>query len=525
MAIDIPKYKSGFKTLMAELYLDDEKFCKTFFPHLFTTPFTPIHQGLLNTGKERTERRFRVRMAPRGIGKTTTMKFGKVAKSILFREKRHIVYVSNTLDIAEMATEHIKRELLSNEMVLKVFGDISKSINSESSVRDQFGRTAWVAFGSTLIVPRGCGQQIRGMNFEERPDLIVCDDPENRKEIKNETIRAENKRWMLGDVVPALDQYKKKGEIIYVDTLKHHDALPLHLADKKVWDYKSYSLCDVETLESHVPEYMTTDEIKETYREYELTGDLDIFYQEYLNLPNSPLSADFKRSFFKYFEEKDIDHDLRKRLVTVVIMDPAKTTRKESDDTAIIPVSFDFLNHKIFFRDCIASKMHPWEGYQKCLDLARRYKAKIIAVEVAGLNEFIIYPFTNFLEKNQATDIALMELKHGGVPKEDRIRGLSWFYQSGYVYHKKGTCEKLEGQLLSFPNAANDDLSDCAAYAISMLKKGGVYFPHWVRNVGQEALLRENLELEGYDEEEMEPLLEMAAYGDYPMTAGSWEII
>jgi phage terminase large subunit-like protein len=206
-------------------------------------------------------------------------------------------------------------------------------------------------------------------------------------------------------------------------------------------------------------------------------------------------------------------------------MDPAKTTRKTSDDTAIMCLSFDFLEHKIYIRDICAGKMHPYDSYAKCLEFARKYKSKLLAIETAGLNEYITYPMKNFLEKNNASDIAMMELKPGGVQKEDRIRGISWFYQSGYVYHKKGVCEKLEGQLLSFPNAANDDVSDCLAYGVAMLKKGGIYFPHWVRNIGREALLREKLELEGMDAEDMEPLLEMAAYGDEPIDPSSWEII
>jgi phage terminase large subunit-like protein len=58
----------------------------------------------------------------------------------------------------------------------------------------------------------------------------------------------------------------------------------------------------------------------------------------------------------------------------------------------------------------------------------------------------------------------LIMLKHGGVMKETRIRGLIPRYSAGTIYHIIGECDDLEEELLRFPKAPNDDVSDSEQY-------------------------------------------------------------
>jgi phage terminase large subunit-like protein len=58
----------------------------------------------------------------------------------------------------------------------------------------------------------------------------------------------------------------------------------------------------------------------------------------------------------------------------------------------------------------------------------------------------------------------VVPLKHGGVNKEVRIKGLLPRYERGHVYHITGLCLDLERELVRFPASAHDDTMDSLAY-------------------------------------------------------------
>ena len=62
----------------------------------------------------------------------------------------------------------------------------------------------------------------------------------------------------------------------------------------------------------------------------------------------------------------------------------------------------------------------------------------------------------------------VVQIKHGGVMKETRIRGLIPRYEAGTIYHIEGECEDLEDELLRFPKAIHDDVSDAMAYQLKI---------------------------------------------------------
>ena len=142
------------------LCYDSTQVCaKTLFPDAFYVDFSKLHRQIfdvIDSGERKV-----VIQAPRGLGKTTIART-LAAKGILFRDVNFISYVSNSATAAEMQTENIKRELKSNPQIRKLFGDIEVSDN-DLGLDDSFSKSSWVAFGNTLVMPRGAGQQVRGL--------------------------------------------------------------------------------------------------------------------------------------------------------------------------------------------------------------------------------------------------------------------------------------------------------------------------------------------------------------------------
>lgn len=477
--------------LLEEWYANPRRFCKELFPDIFDAEFCPAVHDTLFDVIFNSKRQRRLVLAPRGIGKTSFLR-AYCMRSILYGDIKFLVYISATETMAEMQTENIKRDLLANPLVKKIFGNVKSGsynydVSEAAEVDDSFSKKSWVAFGNTIILPRGCDQQIRGLNWDNnRPDLIALDDPEKQKELYNEENRKKTKQWFLGDVMQSVNRMRGKWEVIYIDTLKHHDALPLHLKDMN-WQFEKLSICD-ENLKSKAPQLISDEELEELYNEFLADGELDVFYREYMNEPIAPETASFRSDYFRYYDETDgllYDHT-RMRLggraifddgsiESIVLVDPASTVTPQSDYSVVATVGIDLKNNRYYIRDLFVERVFPDQLYDEIIRQCRTAKARVIGLEVTSLNEFITFPLFNELSKQHVNEVEVIKLKPR-QKKEDRIKALIPLYRRGYIYHNKAVCRILETQLLTFPNSKFDDAMDAIAYLAEMLSEGGRYF-------------------------------------------------
>lgn len=184
----------------------------------------------------------------------------------------------------------------------------------------------------------------------------------------------------------------------------------------------------------------------------------------YQQTPVDEENRKFKQAWFQYRKLEDVRQEQTYNVMTI---DPrGKDDIKLGNDN--IGVTINFVN-----------KQGNWNLIA--------YKVKLSA---AGLIDLL---FTNWekyglhkigIEDNQFTQglkfsweeqsrlrgiFPYIELlKHGGTQKELRIEALVPRYQRGGIYHLtdngENLCADLEEELKLFPKAANDDVSDAAAY-------------------------------------------------------------
>ena len=469
--------------IMANCITDLRVTCKVLFPGIFTAPFSTLHDAiftLINAGHKKI-----AIAAPRGIGKTSIAR--TIAnRAILFELCNFIVYVSNSATSAEMQTENMKRDLLSNRLVRNMFGNIKDQITEYTGGMDEsFSKTAWTAFGRTFILPRGSGQQIRGLNWNNhRPELVIIDDLEDKEEIKNEQIRLKMKDWFDADLMKTEDKYGDGCVFIYIDTIKHEDAILVDLMESPEWASIQLSICD-ENYKSYDTNYMTDAEILTEVEEHRRKGNLDVFYMERMNIPVAKEDAVFKSEYFKYFEDlgdelevMGVDGKPEKvranDLLHVTICDPAKTVKVQSAETAILTIAVHRRSKRIFFRDITHKRLYPDEIYDEMFRQVRLFRSFILGYEVTGLNEFVSQPVLNECRVRSLFPI-LVDLKAKGK-KEERVASMAPYYRLGYMYHNKANCGPLEQQLLSFPRSKLWDVMDAACYIIKIMDEHAIYF-------------------------------------------------
>jgi len=412
--------------------------------------------------------------ANRGAGKTTIMQV-YLAHQILFQQKKFIIAISSSFQKIVEDTETLKRELMTNEMILKLFGGIE--------AKENIAKDRWIARNTktgidTMVLPRGAEQQTRGWKYGfNRPDLIYVDDLEDPNSRDSEEVRAKKERWFFTDVCNAIHRPSKKWRIIVVGTVLHQLALVNKLLGDPDWDGRRLELCDAKG-HSNWPEFCSDDEIAKVKAQLERQGLLDEFYLEYRNLPMSTEDQVFQRGYFQYYKDHEINLNRRADVVNAVLVDPARVAKPNSADTAIIGVGIDLSNGRIYYRFIDNGKYHVDEQWERILAMCERCNTYTVVYETTGLGEHGTFPLINYAsERGVRLDIIEAKNRNRKDAKQLDIKDMSGFYRRGLVFHNEGECEVLEDQLLTFPKPTSWDVMDAASRVVELMSKGGLYAP------------------------------------------------
>jgi len=463
------------KGVLAESLSTSLKFGKFYFPDLFPVD-THIHKQICEAldGKHKKI----LILCPRGFGKTTTLLFRYMARKILLKASRFMVYISYSNTIATRQTENLKNALMTNELIRKFYGSMKPE--KIEGREETFSTEGWVANNYSFIIPRGIGQQVRSLNYSGyRPDLIICDDIEDKEELISEDMREKRREWFFSDPLKCTGFFDAEFKIVYIDTLKHQDAIPVYLMKLDDWHVIRFEAFG-DDLKSKAPEYMSDERIQLEYETHKKMGMLDSFYREYRNIPMSTEDPVFSPKNFKYYEDTLTKIDVNgektdaNKLINFVVIDPAKTVKVHSSDTAILTIGIESENSRVFVRNVMSGKFYPDEIYDLATKQAILYNATSIFYEATSLHTFITQPFENYLQTHGVM-IQLRELKAVGK-KEERIAQLAPYYRAGVIYHNKVNCEKLEQQLLTFPVSQLWDCMDAFGYLPVICKEMGITF-------------------------------------------------
>lgn len=469
---------SETEDILVECCRSTKQMARVMFPERFTAPFSSLHDqifDLIDSGAPRV-----AIAAPRGIGKTSIVSLALAARKMLFDLCHFYVYVSNSATSGELQTENLKFELSSNRAISGFFGKVKTK--GAQGLDESFSKKSWVAMNRCLVLPRGSGQQVRGVLYHNwRPDLIVIDDLEDTEAVENEDLRLKLKTWFNGDLLKCVSRVDKNYQIVYIDTLKHEDALLQELLDSSEWESVRLEICD-DNYEPTAPEFMPKEEIMKEVAYHREHGIMDVFFREFRNIPISTEDASFKQEYFKYYDDLELMNPKEGKpiphLINVVIVDPAKSVKIHSAETAIICWGISLSDKKMYFRDCVAKKMYPDEIYEETLDMVTRFGAFILAVEVTSLHQFIVQPIKNQM-RMKGVFAHFIELNAGGnnaKTKAQRVATMVPHYRLGYVYHNEAISGTLETQLMSFPRSKRWDVMDAAAYITKIMEEEGHYF-------------------------------------------------
>lgn len=480
---------SSLEETLYECRKSSKVFAKTIFPDHFNRPFDPPHDEIFkvldrpkisaSVFRDKGLKQSKTAIAsPRGTGKTTLVNLVLPAKAILFGTTRYIVMVGASQSAAVEQSETLKNELLDNENICTLFGDIKSEIFSQDRWDVIVGRTEYNKVGHhrVRILPIGPGGKIRGRKQGQyRPDLILIDDLENDENVESEEQRIKLERWLRTAVLNSIDR-SKDWQIVLIGTILRHDALLaklLNFDEYPGWNTLRLSICD-EDYNTLWPAFMTTNEIKELVEEHRKSNSLSDFSREYMNQPVSSEDRKFRPEMWQHYNEEEKNLNARYDVKTMISIDPARTTGAGACRSAIVGVGVDCANHRLYVREVLTGKFSPTQLINEALAMADRLNAGALVVEVTGLNEYIQQPINNELALRRKP-LTVFWIKPRDK-KEKRAFALLPYYEQGRVRHNDVNCGKLEHRLEEWPKCSSWDEIDALSQVLVAMEQDEMYF-------------------------------------------------
>jgi len=450
------------------LLYSDTEFLLEFFLHQqleFEVP--EIHHEVFSKIKD-LERQRLLLAIPRDHAKTTLAKLG-VIWYFLFTKFRFCVYLSNTSPIAKNACRDIIA-FLQSENFKTIYGSITFEKESETEglwifripgINGEVGKRC-------ILRAMGAGQQVRGLNIDnQRPDLLVSDDLEDRENTKTEALQKALDEWVYGTLLKALGRRIK---IIWIGNMLARTSLLSRLSAKKRWNPVVYGAL-VRSEEGLVPLWPDRWPLKllmEDYQEEASLGLAHIWMAEMMNMPVSGGNGFSEESIF--YDHPPIPEEAKAAFICV---DAAFTQQTYSNKTAIAvhviredacPIVADYWMGKAkegILVDRIAEKMVEWN-------------VRVVGLETGGANSsFHAYFKLAMAIEYPYLDYEIAPLSTGNASKLARITPfIESMARKNYAIPLFDLT--LANQIMAFDKTRTDnedDLLDAAAYGLQMIDK------------------------------------------------------
>lgn len=350
------------------------------------------------------------------------------------------------------------RDLVNSRVFKNIFPNVSLKAGDES-------KGEWMTNQNGTYVSVGVG----GATTGKGADVFLIDDPiKNAEEAESEVYREKVWEWFK---TVAWTRLEPNGVMVIILTRWHLDDLAGRILKnedfKKICKIISYpAIAERDEAfrkigEALWPRRYKIEELEQTKR---LIGskNFSALYQQH---PIATENQEFKPHYFKEREQAEVDRQNTRKFLTI---DTAISKQASSDYTGFCDNSVD--NNNFWNLKAWRVKVSPLELMDILFTLHNNRRYEKIGIEKTIYLQ-TLKPFLDEEQRKRGKFLPIVELSHNQVNKELRIRGLIPRYESGSIYHIKGECKDLEDELLNFPQAINDDVSDATAYQLQIAKK------------------------------------------------------
>tara|TARA_R110002020_G_scaffold23434_4_gene77925 strand:+ start:5207 stop:6700 length:1494 start_codon:yes stop_codon:yes gene_type:complete len=452
------------KKVYQKLYKNMALFGRICFPTALHKEIPPFHHDIYKNLASPNVSRAAI-AAPRGTAKsTTTSLIYPLWKSAFKRsdEDLFVVIISESQAQSINFLSRIKYHLNNSEKYRELFGDLG------ASTAKRWTNTDIVLANGTRIVAVGTGQRVRGfIEGDTRPNLIIVDDFESELNAYTVEARVKNRRWMTEAVIPSLSD---DGKIVMIGTVISEDCFLYWVKDSSAWNVLWYAITD-ENGVSIWPERFPKKRIAQIEEEYRSVGNVNGFYQEYMNIAQSPENAPFKPEWMKLHH---YDYEIKEgqgcmvrtvgeeeTVIPVEVyggVDPASSLSMRADFFVVAMIGVDAEgNH--YAIDVFRERISPEKQPSKIIEMYKKYRPRRVKIETVGYQEALRTAVRELMKKD---DLYIPGLEKGVKPrnrKSERLLSLIPMFAKGCFFWRPQDLESQK-EFMAYPKGKHDDIMD-----------------------------------------------------------------
>lgn len=441
-------------------------FCYYFIDYI-KYPFADFHYEMFNDAKALMEGKYR-EVAWIMFRESAKTSFAKIflAWILCYKKRAYLNVDAFDKENAERMLFDIVVELQTNPRIKSDFGELFNSKRNPDEIQQKRVNN-FVTNHGVRVEAHSTQESVRGrLHGHQRPDFLIIDDFETNKTKDSEAYTAQ--------VINHINEFKSgldsQAIVLYLGNYITEYGSVRTLLDRAKNDDR-LKITKIDVSDIIPPKDNPAIAVVPWNSKYTWTGEAgkidlwdklkqlgsQVFKAEMMNQPIDEENQEFFEKNFKPIEWEKVKQMRTRKFATI---DSALSKKSENDATGCTrnyvnennDWHFDSREYRFNSKGLIdlVFQLHD-EGFEK---IGIEETAFTEAIEPFFLDECALrnkYPY-------------VVALKHGGIMKETRIRGLIPRYEAGTIYHIIGRCGALENQLLRFPHSKFDDVADSAQY-------------------------------------------------------------
>lgn len=450
-------FENNFLAFFIYVYVDYIKY-----------PFAPFHYEMFDDVDGLISGKYRevAWVAYRESAKTSIAK-GFITWIICTKKKNYINVDSFDSENAERMLFDAIIELQKNPRILRDYGELYNAKRSAQELT-QKKISNFLTENGIRVEAHSTQESIRGrLHGAQRPDCLILDDFETNKTKDSEAYTAQ----VAGHISEAQSGMDANGIVLYLcNYITEYGNVAKLFQRAKTDPRLKVRRVDVllpDGTPSWPEKYTTSippEPGKVSISDIRKKLGPQVFDAEMMNNPIDETSQEFLPSWFKYIPRDEVLKMNTRKFATI---DSAMSKKSESDNTGVSRIYVD-TNNK-WYVSARGYRVNA-KGLIDLLFQLYDENFESIGIETTAYTEGVKPYFEEECRKRNKYP-HIVELKHGGVQKETRIRSLIPRYANGDIYHITGECDELEKELIRFPKSKHDDLADSMAYSSQICRK------------------------------------------------------
>jgi hypothetical protein len=440
--------------------VDDQLYCRTFFPKTYRQDFPVFHDPIVEIIEEPNNRYVGLKMY-RGSAKTTRVRT-IASKRIAYAISNVIVIVGNAQKHAGYSLKWLRKQIIHNRKWADTF-----QLSPGATFNDDHIEVIHGIDGRTIhVVAFGITGSIRGINLDDfRPDFIIIDDPDNEETTNTPEQREKTSDLVFGALQKSLAPPTENpmAKMVLMQTPFNPFDLITTCEKSPEWHVPTISCFDESgksTWESRYP----TPFLQKEKDEHARLRKMALWMREMECKIVAAETAAFDMSWLKYWDQSP--GGLPLGLTKLIAIDPASSESKNADDQVVGLLGFK--GRDIYLIDYTAEQGEmPEACASTTLSFMATHRPYKIVVESVAYQRVLAW----FIRKAMtlARRCCLVEEYQDRRRKSDRIiQAMREPSANGHLWCKSTHTKFIEQYTQYRPGVEmRDDVIDMAAIGIS----------------------------------------------------------